>query len=200
MTILDKIIAAVTPPESDEDRAEARMRAQQYANRAPWLSLVLDHHQKIDVAFASVKSSSDVVSRRAALKNLCALLTAHSVAEEGVIYPALSDNGENGHATMAYTEQAAAKMQLGLLDRMDLMSQDFEDKLGHLEGAVKHHVYQEEGNWFIDLVDAAPDADHEMIAVRYSEEYNRYMNGADRGEEAFMARTTNFTGSEPSIL
>jgi hemerythrin superfamily protein len=193
MSILDKIIAAVTPPESDEDRAEARRRAQQYSARAPWLTMVLDHHRQIDAVFAEVKSADNVVSRRAALKELCALLTAHSLAEEGVIYPALSDNGENGHATMAYTEQAAAKMQLGLLDRMDLMSQDFEDKLEHLEGAVKHHVYQEEGNWFIDLVDAAPDVDHQMIAVRYSEEYNRYMRGGEREGDGFSVHPSNQT-------
>lgn len=181
MSILDKIIAAVTPPESEEDRIEARIRAQQYVSKAPWLANVLRHHEQIDAAFAAVKSAYDAASRKAALKELGALLTGHAMAEECVIYPALSDNGENGHATMAYTEQSAAKMQMGLLERMDPMSQDFEDKLGHLEGAVKHHVYQEESNWFIDLVDAAPDADHQMIAERYAEEFDRYMSGADGG-------------------
>lgn len=177
MSILDKIIAALTPPESDEDRANARLRAEDYAQRAPWLAMVLDHHRQIDDAFAAVKTATSATDRRARLKELGALLTGHSIAEEGVIYPALSDNGDTGHATMAYTEQAAAKMQMGLLERMDPMSEDFEDKLGHLEGAVKHHVYEEEGEWFIDLVDSAPDADHAMIAKRYSEEFTRYMSG-----------------------
>jgi hemerythrin superfamily protein len=177
MSILDKVIAAVTPPESDQDRIEARERARQSVSRAPWLADVLQHHEQIDAAFASVKSASDAASRRSALKELSTLLSGHSIAEEAVIYPALSDNGENGHATMAYTEQSAAKMQIGLLERMDPMSQDFDDKLGHLEGAVKHHVYQEESTWFIDLVDAAPDADHQMIGQRYREEFSRYMSG-----------------------
>lgn len=177
MSILDKIIAAVTPPESEEARQEATMRAQQYAARAPWLAAVLDHHRQIDAAFAAVKSGGSAGERHTALKRLCELLTAHSLAEEGVIYPALSDNGENGHATMAYTEQAAAKMQLGLLERMDPMSQDFDDKLGHLEGAVKHHIYEEEGTWFPELVDAADGADHQYIDARYREEFSRYMSG-----------------------
>jgi hemerythrin superfamily protein len=181
MSILDKIVAAVTPPESEEERQEATARAHQYASRAPWLALVLDHHRAIDRAFAAVKTASSHDQRHTALRRLGELLTAHSLAEEGVIYPALSDAGEKGHATMAYTEQAAAKMQLGLLERMDMMSQDFLDKLGHLEGAVKHHVYQEESNWFIDLVDNSDQADHRMIADRYAEEFNRYMHGGPNG-------------------
>lgn len=178
MSVLDKIVSALTPPESDEDRAEARARAQEYAVRAPWLSMVLDHHMAIEAAFGSVMTAGDAAQRKQALKELGTLMTGHSLAEEGVIYPALSDTGETGHATMAYTEQSAAKMQLGLLERMDPMSDDFEDKFGHLEGAVKHHVYQEEGNWFIDLIDAAPATEHEMISRRYTEEFERYMGGA----------------------
>jgi hemerythrin superfamily protein len=185
MSILDKIIAAVTPPESDEDRREATEKAQQYVARAPWLADVLDHHRQIDAAFAAVKTGASASDRRAALKQLGELLTAHSIAEENIIYPALSDQGENGHATMAYTEQAAAKMQLGLLERMDPMSEDFIDKFGHLEGAVKHHVYQEESHWFPELVKAADGADHQQIATRYSEEFNRYMNGGTDNRAGF---------------
>jgi hemerythrin superfamily protein len=184
MSILDKMIAAFTPPESQEDRVEAHSRAQQFVSQAPWLADVLHHHGQIYAAFDAVKSGTSSDQRRSELKQLAVLLTAHSVAEEAVIYPALSDNGDNGHATMAYTEQSAAKMQIGLLERMDPMSQDFDDKLGHLEGAVKHHIYQEEGTWFIDLVESAPDADHRRIAERYSEEFNRYMSGGDN----FMLR------------
>lgn len=202
MSILDKIVAAMTPMESEEERAEARARAQSYADRAPWLATVLDHHRQIDAAFAAVKSGSDAASRRTALRELGTLLTGHSMAEEGVIYPALSDNGETGHATMAYTEQSAAKMQMGLLERMDPMSQAFMDKLEHLEGAVKHHVYQEESNWFIELVESAPDADHLMIANRYREEFDRYMNG---GRDDSMASpssglsSTNLGGANPGM-
>lgn len=181
MSILDKVVSALTPPESDEDRIEARERAATYTDRAPWLAHVLDHHRQIDDAFTQVWATNDAASRRMALRELGTILTGHSLAEEGVIYPALSDQGDTGHATMAYTEQSAAKMQMGLLERMDPMSQDFEDKLGHLEGAVKHHVYEEESSWFIDLVEKSSDADHQMIADRYAEEFNRYMNGSSQG-------------------
>ncbi|QGN55773.1 hemerythrin domain-containing protein [Novosphingobium sp. Gsoil 351] len=182
MSLLDRAIAAITPPESEQGRAEARQRAEQCANQAPWLLLVLDHHRQVDDAFAAVKAASDGSTRQKKLKELAVLLTAHSIAEEGVIYPALSDSGENGHATMAYTEQSAAKLQIGLLERLDPMSQDFEDKLGHLEGAVKHHVYQEEGTWFPELIEDASAADHKLIEQRYREEFDRYFRGGSVGK------------------
>lgn len=109
MAILDKLIAAVTPPESDEARAQARERATSYVDRAPWLSDVLDHHRQIDAAFAAVHTGATADERRSQMRKLAELLTGHAMAEEAVIYPALSDNGETGHATMAYTEQSAAK-------------------------------------------------------------------------------------------
>jgi hemerythrin superfamily protein len=153
--------------------------------------MVLDHHEQIDAAFEHVKQAESADQRVVALRELTELLTAHSIAEEGVIYPALSDSGETGHATIAYTEQSAAKMQIGLLAHMDPMSQDFMDKFGHLEGAVKHHVYQEENNWFIDLIDETPASDHERISERYAEEFNRYMQGGSLRDEALTRVSDN---------
>lgn len=48
MSILDRAIAAITPPESDEARAEARAKAQAMAKPGDWLSQILDHHRGIE--------------------------------------------------------------------------------------------------------------------------------------------------------
>lgn len=58
------------------------------------------------------------------------------------------------------------------------MSKDFIDKLEHIEGAVKHHMYAEEGNWFLDLKETTPVEDQTLMTKRYAEEYARYV-GAD---------------------
>ena len=54
MTILDKVIAAVTPAETQEERDNARAQARAVANDSPWLRRVLQHHQEIESAFAAV--------------------------------------------------------------------------------------------------------------------------------------------------
>ena len=174
MSVLDKVIAAVTPPESDEARAEARAKAQQLATPGSWLATVLEHHRGIEAQFAAVKAAPDAAARRAAQEKLGLLLTAHAIAEEAALYPAMAAHNQVGQSGLAYQEQSAAKMEMGLLERLDPESEDYLDKLGHIEGAVAHHVYSEEGTWFIDLAQSVPPAEQTMMERRYSEEYARY--------------------------
>ncbi|KRA83981.1 hemerythrin domain-containing protein [Altererythrobacter sp. Root672] len=174
MSIIDKVIAAVTPPESEEARMEARAKANEAATPGDWLSLILQHHLQIEDAFSEVKATGDAGSRRTALKQLGALLTGHANAEESVIYPALAEDGEKAHAAAGYDEQAMVKVQMALLEKLDPMSQDFIDKLEHIEGAVAHHVYAEEGNWFLGLKEKASVEDQARLTRRYAEEYDRY--------------------------
>lgn len=179
MSVIDKVIAAVTPPESDKDRLEARNKARAAAAPGDWLSLVLDHHLELEEALAAVEDASDTDERTVAFKEFAALLTGHAIAEEGVLYPGLSANSETGHADMGYTEQAMVKMQMAALEKLDPMSQDFEEKLEHVKGALQHHMYEEEGNWFLDLKKKATLEEQEMLTDRYTEEFDRYMGGGD---------------------
>lgn len=175
MSVLDKFIAAVTPPESDEARLEARRKAEAAATPGGWLGQILDHHRGIEAQFAAMKAATTPGERAAAQKKLGALLTAHAIAEEAAIYPQMAGHHQVGHAELAYQEQSAAKMEMGLLERLDPMSEDYLDKLEHIRGAVAHHVYSEEGTWFLDLAETAPPADQAMMTDRYREEYSRYM-------------------------
>jgi hemerythrin superfamily protein len=175
VSIIDKVVAAVTPPESEEARLKARAKARSSAGKGDWLEMVLDHHVQVEAAFAAVKNSRDPASRISSLRKLSTLLTGHSIAEEAAIYPALAKVDEKSHAVKAYTEQSAAKLQMGLLEDLPPMSQEFLDKLEHIEGAVAHHVYEEECNWFIDLKRQTPTADQVKLTQRYQEHFARYM-------------------------
>jgi hemerythrin superfamily protein len=178
MSVLDRFIAAVTPRESEEARQEARAKATGGAMPGDWLDQILQHHMDIEDAFADAKAGPDATTRTAALKQLGVVLTGHAIAEESVIYPALAEDGEKTHASMGYDEQAMVKVQMALLEKLDPMSQDFTDKLEHIKGAVAHHVYAEEGNWFLDLKEKASAEDQTLLTQRYAEEYERYV-GAD---------------------
>ena len=192
MSILDKAIAAITPPVSDEKRAEARAKARAAAVPGDWLSQALDHHVEIESAFAAVRAATGVDARRKAQKRLGTLLTGHSMAEEAVIYPALAHAGRKMHAETAYTQQVAAKMQMAALERLDPLSEDYLDKLGHLEGAVATHVYEEESDWFLDLKTRAPAAEQDMVSARYAEEYGRYMDGDLGGSDRVSGEPRSF--------
>jgi hemerythrin superfamily protein len=175
MSIIDKVVAAVTPPETEEARLKARAKARASAGKGDWLAMVLNHHEQVEAAFASVRAASDPATRVRTLKKLSTLLTGHSIAEEAALYPALAKADEKGQAVKAYTEQSAAKLQLGLLEDLPPMSQEFLDKLAHIEGAVVHHIYEEESNWFLELKAKTLAADQVKLTQRYQEQFARYM-------------------------
>lgn len=189
MTILDKVIAAVTPDPTPEERLSARARAQEAAVESPWLESVLTHHQQVEAAFAAVKSATSASAQRSEEKRLATLLTGHSLAEEAVLYPAMALGDQKGHATEAYTEQSAAKMNLAALETLEPLSQDYLDKLEHVRNAVALHVYQEESTWFPELARQGNPALQARLTSRYLEEFTRYM-GNDAGGAAALRGTS----------
>jgi hemerythrin superfamily protein len=177
MSFLDKIASSIMPPESAEDRANARSVARACAGQNDWLATVLQHHQQVEAAFAQARGASDADARRSALKRLATLLSAHANAEEAVIYPLMTVEDQKAHAGMAYEEQAAAKIELALLETLDPMNQEWRDKLEHVEGAVLHHVYEEEGTWFPKLLQQLSPADSQRLTMRFAEEFQRFSGG-----------------------
>ncbi len=192
MSIIDKALAAITPPASDEDRAKATQKARAAAGAGDWLSLALDHHDQIRAAFDACRAAAPGPERIGALKQLAMVLVGHSQAEEIVLYPAMAKAGDKLHAGAAYTEQVTAKMQMAELERLDSATQDWLDKLEHIRGAVLTHMYQEENDWFIDLKQQYED--QAFLNQRFKEEYERYTGGARGG----MQEPRSFeTGIEP---
>jgi hypothetical protein len=189
MSILEKFIAAVTAPETEEARREARVKAQASAMPGDWLSLVLAHHQHIEAAFAAVKHADTAAARVAAQKTLAVILTGHSNAEEAVLYPALANADEKSQAMSAYAEQAAAKMQMGLLETLSPMTPEYLDKLEHIRSAVAHHVYEEESHWFSDLKRKVSAAEQTRLAQRYQEEFAHYV-GTDLEDDLVRLQVT----------
>jgi hypothetical protein len=198
MSLMDKVVAAVTPPESEKKRREARAKAQAAAGPNDWLALVLQHHVQIESAFAAVKAARDLTTRLAAQQELALLLTGHANAEEAVIYPALVYFGHKAHAMTGYTEQAGAKANMGELEYLDPMSQDFLDKLEHIRGAVAHHMYEEESDRFLDLK-RLPVGDQMRLTQRYKQEFERYMgNDGLSGRLAAEGDRTSTGGTSAS--
>jgi hypothetical protein len=55
MSVIDKAIAAVTPPESEDARIEARQKAESIATPGNWLAQIITHHRGIESQFADLK-------------------------------------------------------------------------------------------------------------------------------------------------
>lgn len=180
MSFLDKIAAKIMPPESAEDRANARSVSRSLAGDGDWLAVVLEQHRQIEELFDRALSASDGRTRTAAAKELGVFLTGHANAEESVLYPALADAGEKTHAGTAYEEQAMAKIEMALLEKLDPMGSEWREKLEHIQGAVLHHVYEEEGTWFPELQQRVSPADRPRLTRRFVEEFERYTRGTSQ--------------------
>jgi hemerythrin superfamily protein len=195
MSILDKVVAAVTPPESDKKRHAARAKARAKAGQNDWLAQVIRHHEQIEASFDAVRAAQDMTGRQLALRELALILTGHANAEEAVIYPALVHFDHKTHGMAGYTEQAGAKANLGELEYLEPMSSEFLDKLDHVRGAVAHHMYEEESDRFLDLK-SLPSSDQARLTARYAEEFDRYMGGDDNTKEFGTLRSNSLTGDE----
>jgi hemerythrin superfamily protein len=180
MSIIDKAVGAITPPESEEKRAEATRKAREAAGEGDWLALALEHHDLIREAFEVCCQAEAAEDRLMAMKRLALVLNGHSLAEEIVLYPAMAKAGEKGSAGLAYTEQTTAKMQMAELERIAPSTPEWLDKVRHIRGAVLHHMYEEEDHWFIRLKQDYPD--QAFLTRRYLEEFKRYTGGAASGQ------------------
>lgn len=178
MSLLDKFVSVVMPAASEQDRAEARKKVETHLPGNEWLALALDHHRQIESLFNQAKTASDAGSRRKALRELGALLLGHANAEEAVIYPTVAERSGKIHAVMAYEEQAMTKIQMAKLELIDPMTQDWIDKLEHIEGAVQQHVYQEEKDWFPDVAKHATPEERAQLNARFQEEFERYKSAS----------------------
>jgi hypothetical protein len=198
MSLIDKALGALTPPESDAKRAEATRKARAAAQGQDWLATALDHHDQIREAFERARQALTASTRVEAMKQLAAVLNGHSLAEEVVLYPALAKAGGKGHAGMAYTEQTTAKMQMAELERIDPGEEAWLDKLEHIRGAVLHHIYEEEGGWFLEL--KRDYDDQAFLTRRFIEEYQRYARGVAAGEGQASGEPRSFRseGAQPS--
>lgn len=172
MSFLDRIAAALAPAASDEQRIEARQKLEELARGEGFAEDILAQHRAIEGLFAEARTSSGPAAQ-AAVRELAVLLNAHSMAEEAVVYPEISEHSGKAHAGMAYEEHAMTKVQLAALQQLQPGTQEWRDKLDHIESAVQQHVYQEESSWLPDVIRHAPVGDRQRMSAEFSEYYGR---------------------------
>jgi hypothetical protein len=153
MSIIDKALGAITPPESDEKREEATRKAREAAGDGDWLALALEHHDLIREAFEVCCQADGAEDRQMAMKRLALVLNGHSQAEEVVLYPAMAKAGEKGSADLAYTEQTTAKMQMAELERY---AEEFKRYTG-APGPRQGNLLRESESRSWDMAETRPD-------------------------------------------
>ena len=178
MHTLDLAIARSADADNLARRIKARAKARELGRTCPWLRLVVEQHERIELSFEQVRAASDVASRRSAERDLALLLTGHSVAEEAVLYPAMALGDQKAHSLAGYSEHSQFKVRLALLSNLAPMSKEYEDTLDRLRRDVQWHALDEERSWYPALARSADAAVQARLGARFQDVFERYM-GAD---------------------
>ncbi len=120
--------------------------AQTMAVGGNWFDMVKAHHVLIAQTLDQILATSDdqVVERMRLQKHLGYLLTAHSVAEENVLYPAVARMGLTADSNRLYMEQAEAKVVNADLGMSPAGTTAWSDHVSALKTAILHHAKVEE--------------------------------------------------------
>jgi len=122
-------------------------------------------HTKTDALFAEILTSNDAQKIQEYFGQLYKDLSAHSVAEEQVVYPAVRSYYENTQDL--YDEQSEVKRMLDEIKAINPSSSDFKARTEQLMAAVKHHTTQEENEMFAKISDNFSDEQQKQMATEF---------------------------------
>jgi len=154
--------------------------AQTAAMGGTWLDMVKSHHMMIAQTLDQILATNDgqVDDRKALLKKLAYLLTAHATAEENVLYPALARMGLTSASDQLYLEQAHAKVIVSDLEVTMKGNSEWLSKVAALKTAILHHAKdEEEADLFPKLLRTAGPGANEKMTADYAKEFDLIKRG-----------------------
>ena len=143
-----------------------------------WFQMVQAHHALIAQTLEEVVGSGEASgSRRArSLNKLAYQLTAHSVAEENVLYPALAMNGMTKESDMLYIDQSHAKVlnaEIDMAAAMNSPGSAWLDKAKALQAAIlKHAKEDEEASLYPRLQQAGGPSLQTRLTMLYQSQFS----------------------------
>jgi hemerythrin superfamily protein len=124
-------------------------------------------HQKVNMLFMQIEGTDDPQKIQEYFGQIYKDLTAHSEAEEEVVYPAVrSFYGEHDTQEL-YDEQAQMKRILESLKSMSPAAPEFKAQIKQLKEMVMDHVRQEESTMFEAIRNNCSDEQKEQLVTQF---------------------------------
>jgi hemerythrin superfamily protein len=121
---------------------------------------ILEHltaeHRKAEALIAKLAESEEGAVREEAVQELTQALTTHMAVEEQFLYPIVADVLGRELTTEAENEHGLARDALDKMGEM-MAEPGFGAAVAMLQGAIGHHVEDEEGEMFPKLREQAAD-------------------------------------------
>ncbi|MEU9182082.1 hemerythrin domain-containing protein [Streptomyces sp. NPDC048550] len=117
--------------------------------------LLREDHKTVEKLFKRFEKTGDddLAERRAIVDEVIEELTVHAWIEEQVFYPAAREAAPEttDHILESIEEHHAVVWMLSELKDMDASDERFKAKMTVLAENVRHHVEEEEQDWFPDV-------------------------------------------------
>lgn len=139
MSILEKVISAVTPSNTDGD--------------VDAIDLLKTDHDEVDAFFKNYQDladeKADAAVRRQLSTEICGILMVHSMIEEEIFYPAARLAGVEARLLdEALVEHGTAKDLITRIGAMSAADALYDATVHVLGEYIRHHVEEEEGELF----------------------------------------------------
>jgi hemerythrin superfamily protein len=150
--------------------------AQAASSGGDWLSMIQAHHALVAKSFDRLMASekSTYLRREQLVRLIGYQLTAHSVAEENVIYPAIAMAGMTTDSDKLYLDQAHAKVmnaQLELQARMKDKGNWMEPARALRDAVLRHAKEDEEGRLYPQLRSKLDASQNALLTAGYQREF-----------------------------
>jgi len=119
------------------------------------ITLLKDDHKTVEKLFKELEKAGDraVKTKRKLADQVIEELTTHAYIEETVFYPAARKGAPDtaGHVLESIEEHHVVVWMLSELMHMDPSDERYDAKMTVLMENVRHHVEEEEQDWFPDV-------------------------------------------------
>jgi len=113
-------------------------------NRFDAIALLKADHRKVEDLFAQFEAAKGAAKKQALVQNICIELSAHTVIEEEIFYPACRGKVEEGLLNEGYVEHDGSKVLVAELIASAPNEEFYDAKVKVLSEQIEHHVHEEE--------------------------------------------------------
>jgi hemerythrin superfamily protein len=113
-------------------------------NRVDAIALLKADHRKVEELFAQFEATNGATKKQAVVKKVCTELSAHTVIEEEIFYPACRGKVEDGLINEGYVEHDGSKVLIAELLASAPNEEFYDAKVKVLSEQIEHHVHEEE--------------------------------------------------------
>jgi hemerythrin superfamily protein len=108
------------------------------------IALLKTDHRKVEDLFSEFEAARGAPQKRVLVKKICTELSAHTVIEEEIFYPACRGKVEDDLLDEGYVEHDGSKVLIAELIASAPNEEFYDAKVKVLSEQIEHHVHEEE--------------------------------------------------------